>query len=552
MLTALITETTPVAPSRPDPRKDGPGAEFSRVLAGLRDRGAARDWQTPPDGDSGSTTGADGSDPADGGDSVEAGQPPGGAEGAITPEVAAMPDQPSAGGGSLSMPETADAEGWPPSADDPAPDPGAMTPLPALRQAAPPQPAPDARGGTETSPVKGSLQQSVVEARWATPGGNRPKAAPPSAEIAGTAQFSDPPIHLARPGEPTLRPVMAAPPPESAALAPPANPTMPATPAPARPEPLATRSRDVQPATPGPAASTADTDPPIPPQPVAAPARTPSAPGPDQPFHPRPAPVQTFWLRPGPGGTKARVDPDPARAAGVPAAVDIPAPARIGSGPAWPNGAAPSAGAAPDSGSPSVSHAAGGPTPASPAAESPLSDTGESRHPRPDTGTDPAPFSSPRTEHARTDAPRFELPRAEPPRSETAAQIARQIAEAVTRADAPSFDLALDPEELGPVRMRLHLHEGVSLLTIHADRPETLDLMRRHIATLEQDLRAQGHDSLSLRFSGGSPQGDGQARDQGKPPASSVTRDVPHAPSLAERGPSAARARQSDHLDLRL
>lgn len=81
--------------------------------------------------------------------------------------------------------------------------------------------------------------------------------------------------------------------------------------------------------------------------------------------------------------------------------------------------------------------------------------------------------------------------------------VAGQIGAAMPERDGPGFELRLDPEELGPVRLKLVSHDQGSLLVIHADRPETLDLMRRHIAALESDLRALGHSQISLRFDGG-------------------------------------------------
>ncbi|WP_370225813.1 flagellar hook-length control protein FliK [Pararhodobacter marinus] len=113
------------------------------------------------------------------------------------------------------------------------------------------------------------------------------------------------------------------------------------------------------------------------------------------------------------------------------------------------------------------------------------------------------------------------------------------------------FSLALDPEELGHVRLTLVNHEAASVLMVHADRPETLDLMRRHIALLEQDLRSLGHDALSLHFSGGdaghfqdrSP----QSQPDGAGPRALAEPAAPDRPATA-----AAPARALDHLDLRL
>lgn len=160
-----------------------------------------------------------------------------------------------------------------------------------------------------------------------------------------------------------------------------------------------------------------------------------------------------------------------------------------------------------------------------------------------------------RPEALRPSSPQPEPARTDPARLETAQQIARQIGDRIPPAESPGFDLALDPEELGKVRLKLVTQDGTSVLTIHAERPETLDLMRRHVATLEQDLRAQGHESLTLRFSGGSGQGSGQeqsgnSRTPFEDARTGSNLRIPDTP-LPE-GKSAPRSGPRDHLDLRL
>ena len=156
----------------------------------------------------------------------------------------------------------------------------------------------------------------------------------------------------------------------------------------------------------------------------------------------------------------------------------------------------------------------------------------------------------------RLDAPPRAEAMAEPragttPALDTAQRIAQQIA---ARLDVPgpgTFDLALQPEELGQVRLKLVSHDAGSLLIVQAERPETLDLMRRHIGVLEQDLRALGHDQLSLRFSGGHAGDAGQRAAQHAAPqaASEGTPAADPRPST-QTAPAPPRAR--DHLDLRL
>jgi deferrochelatase/peroxidase EfeB len=53
--------------------------------------------------------------------------------------------------------------------------------------------------------------------------------------------------------------------------------------------------------------------------------------------------------------------------------------------------------------------------------------------------------------------------------------------------------------------------EGGLMVHVHADRPETLDLLRRHIDQLARDLSSAGHDAEGFTFSDGRDQGEGRS-----------------------------------------
>lgn len=87
--------------------------------------------------------------------------------------------------------------------------------------------------------------------------------------------------------------------------------------------------------------------------------------------------------------------------------------------------------------------------------------------------------------------------------AEAVRNIGGQLAAAVAnRPDAGSVEIALDPEELGRVQMTLKTRGDILTLTIFADRPETLDLMRRHIDELSADFRDMGFADVSFSFGG--------------------------------------------------
>ena len=77
-----------------------------------------------------------------------------------------------------------------------------------------------------------------------------------------------------------------------------------------------------------------------------------------------------------------------------------------------------------------------------------------------------------------------------------------QIAEAVRIQKEGSVDVHLSPEELGRVRLSMTPTETGMAVSILAERPETIELIRRHAELLAQELRQQGHTSVAFSFGG--------------------------------------------------
>lgn len=97
-------------------------------------------------------------------------------------------------------------------------------------------------------------------------------------------------------------------------------------------------------------------------------------------------------------------------------------------------------------------------------------------------------------------------------RADTAA-VVRQVAEGMARLSEGGVEIRLSPEELGQVRMQLVPSDTGMTVHVSADRPETLDLLRRHIDQLARDLADAGYDGASFTFSEG-----GGGRQDGQPP----------------------------------
>ncbi len=76
----------------------------------------------------------------------------------------------------------------------------------------------------------------------------------------------------------------------------------------------------------------------------------------------------------------------------------------------------------------------------------------------------------------------------------------RQVVDVVGHLSDGPVEVKLRPEELGAVRLRIaHTESGLSLVVM-ADRPDTLDLMRRHAEMLQRELSAAGFGALDISF----------------------------------------------------
>lgn len=82
-----------------------------------------------------------------------------------------------------------------------------------------------------------------------------------------------------------------------------------------------------------------------------------------------------------------------------------------------------------------------------------------------------------------------------------------QVSSAILGSREGSFEIHLQPAELGKVRISLMPSDAGIVVSVLADRPETLDLLRRHVDQLAQDFREIGYESASFSF-GAEGQGD--------------------------------------------
>jgi hypothetical protein len=115
--------------------------------------------------------------------------------------------------------------------------------------------------------------------------------------------------------------------------------------------------------------------------------------------------------------------------------------------------------------------------------------------------------------------------------------------------------MTLSPEELGPLRLSVEAVDGGLRLVIEAVRPETADLMRRHLEALRQELRQDGLGSVGVAIGGGDARRGGEAAGgsaaggggAGAPPFGT---DREPEPAVAPQAVARSRG-PGGHLDLR-
>ena len=156
--------------------------------------------------------------------------------------------------------------------------------------------------------------------------------------------------------------------------------------------------------------------------------------------------------------------------------------------------------------------------------------------------------------NAQTVLPTSVIPTSTPPSSTLPTNIhamAQQIANAfggATHEPGGIIELALDPPELGRLRMQMTEVAGTITLTIHAERPETAELMRRHADLLTREFADAGLAAPNVSISqDGANQDNEQAHggDENDHPHQAMPNDTTPATSPSQRTGSSA-------LDLRL
>ena len=128
-------------------------------------------------------------------------------------------------------------------------------------------------------------------------------------------------------------------------------------------------------------------------------------------------------------------------------------------------------------------------------------------------------------EMPKSDARPVELPLATPANSLNrtqapllAAQVAPQISAFISQQASGAVDIALAPEELGKIRVSLTPQDNGLAISILAERPETLDHLRRQMDQLLSEFKALGYEEIDLKFGDGAwPSGSQKAPPEHSP-----------------------------------
>lgn len=126
------------------------------------------------------------------------------------------------------------------------------------------------------------------------------------------------------------------------------------------------------------------------------------------------------------------------------------------------------------------------------------------------------------------------------PSSELIRQVFQNTLLPSNRIKEGPIEIRLNPQELGHVRINISVAEGAIAMSIHAERSETLELLRRNIEQLSQEFRQIGYGNISFSFGQNARQNEGRHKDMSINRASAnagtdIPQDLPVRPDV--RGP---------------
>lgn len=107
-----------------------------------------------------------------------------------------------------------------------------------------------------------------------------------------------------------------------------------------------------------------------------------------------------------------------------------------------------------------------------------------------------------------------------------AAAIVRQIAIVLPDVEGNRIEVRLDPPELGRVTLQMTITDDGITAAVTAERPEIIDILRRHADLLQKELQTAGHRNISMDFGQSSQGSSNQGHGNESPPAGSAAWQV--------------------------
>ncbi|WP_417605348.1 flagellar hook-length control protein FliK [Primorskyibacter flagellatus] len=101
--------------------------------------------------------------------------------------------------------------------------------------------------------------------------------------------------------------------------------------------------------------------------------------------------------------------------------------------------------------------------------------------------------------------------------------ITRQIVEAIHRAADNRVEIRLNPDELGRVQIQMTTTEAGIVMSVISERPETTELLRRHIDLLAQEFEGMGYSEMEFTFNDERASGEQHSRPNHASPAENLT-----------------------------
>ncbi|MGL4309477.1 MAG: flagellar hook-length control protein FliK [Paracoccaceae bacterium] len=128
-----------------------------------------------------------------------------------------------------------------------------------------------------------------------------------------------------------------------------------------------------------------------------------------------------------------------------------------------------------------------------------------------------------------------------------------QIVDGIVTRASDRIDIALTPDDLGRLHLSMTEENGQLRVAMAAERPETLDLMRRTADLLALDLRAAGYDDVVFTFEGGGSQDGHQDPPVAYPQdrSASASQHTPAPIHVPDKPPRHNRADMPGSIDLR-